>query len=156
MDSFIGTINAKIDVKGRVFIPVTFRKILYSSGETRFILRKDVYQECLILYPESVWKEKINNLQERLNEWDDEEQHLYRRLSRFVEMLELDSSGRVLIPKKYLQMAKISKAVCFLGMNTSIELWDPDQLDKSMMTSDEMKMDVKRLLGSKPVKEKSD
>ncbi|MCL1933632.1 MAG: cell division/cell wall cluster transcriptional repressor MraZ [Candidatus Azobacteroides sp.] len=156
MDAFIGTINAKTDVKGRVFVPASFRKILQSSGEAHLVLRKDVYQDCLILYPEKVWKEELNRLRARLNEWDEEEQHLFRQFSWLVESLDLDSNGRILIPKKYLQMARISNAICFVGMNTTIELWNPDQLAESMLSAEDLKSRVKKLLSSKPANEKPD
>jgi MraZ protein len=155
MDVFIGTIDAKTDSKGRAFVPASFRKILQSSGESRLILRKDVYQDCLILYPETVWKEELNKLRTRLNEWDEEEQHLFRQFSWLVESLELDASGRILIPKKYLQMAHISNIVCFVGMNLTIELWNPDLLAKSMLSADDLKNRVKKLLGTKAANEKS-
>ena len=156
MDAFIGTVNAKTDVKGRVFVPASFRKILQLSEESRLILRKDVYQDCLVLAPEKIWKEELNALQERLNKWDEEEQHLFRQFSWLVEILELDSTGRILIPKKYLQMANISNTVCFVGMNHFIELWNPDQLAKSMMSAEDLKSRVKQFLGSKTVNNKPD
>lgn len=52
---FLGTIEAKTDAKGRAFLPAAFRKMLQSAGEERMMLRKDVFQPCLVLYPESVW-----------------------------------------------------------------------------------------------------
>ena len=154
MDAFIGTVNAKTDVKGRVFVPASFRKILQLSGESRLILRKDVYQDCLVLSPEKIWKDELNALQERLNKWDEEEQHLFRQFSWLVETLELDSTGRILIPKKYLQMANISNSVCFVGMNHTIELWNPDLLAESMMSVEDLKSRVKQFLGSKTVNNK--
>ena len=45
---FLGNIEAKVDAKGRVFIPANFRKILAEGGEERLVLRKDVYQDCLV------------------------------------------------------------------------------------------------------------
>ena len=156
MDAFIGTVNAKTDVKGRVFVPASFRKILQLSGESRLILRKDVYQNCLVLAPEKIWKDELNMLQARLNKWDEEEQHLFRQFSWMVEILELDSTGRILIPKKYLQMADISNTVCFVGMNHIIELWNPDQLAESMMSAEDLKSRVKQFLGSKTVNNKPD
>ena len=156
MDAFIGTIDAKTDVKGRVFVPASFRKILQLSGESRLILRKDVYQDCLVLHPKKNWEEVLNKLQSQLNEWDEEEQQLFRQFSWLTENLELDSNGRILIPKKYLQMANISGTICFVGMNSTIELWNPDTLVKSMLSADAFKNRVKKTLGSKPANEKSD
>ena len=149
MDVFIGNIDAKTDEKGRVFVPASFRKILQSAGEERLILRKDTYKDCLILDPESIWKAKWNKLREELNEWDEEQQEVFRQLSMDVAVLEIDTSGRILIPKKYLQGANITNTIRFLGMNFSIELWNPDLLVKSMLSAENMKNGVRKFLARK-------
>lgn len=53
-DTFLGNIEVRADAKGRVFIPATFRKQLQAASEERLIMRKDVFQDCLTLYPERV------------------------------------------------------------------------------------------------------
>ena len=50
---FLGNIEAKTDAKGRVFLPATFRKVLQTGGEETLMMRKDVHQRCLVLYPEA-------------------------------------------------------------------------------------------------------
>ena len=65
MIRFLGNIEARADAKGRVFIPATFRKQLQAASEERLIMRKDVFQDCLTLYPESVWNEELNELDSR-------------------------------------------------------------------------------------------
>ena len=67
---FLGNIEAKIDAKGRVFLPATFRKVLQAGGEENLVLRKDVFQPCLVLYPESIWNEQMDELRSRLNRWN--------------------------------------------------------------------------------------
>jgi len=149
MNSFIGTIHAKTDAKGRVFVPASFRKTLQSTGDSCLILRKDIHQNCLVLHPEKAWEEELNKLQERLNDWGDEESlQTFRMISTLVEVVELDSNGRILIPKKYLQSANISNAVCFVGMNKFIEIWSADQLDKVIMNSDDLKSHVRKFLSN--------
>ena len=59
---FLGNIEAKIDSKGRVFLPAAFRKELQSAGEESLVVRKDVFQPCLVLYPESVWNRQMDIL----------------------------------------------------------------------------------------------
>ena len=147
MNVFIGTIHAKTDVKGRVVIPATFRKILQTSGESCLILRKDIHQDCLVLHPENTWEDELNKLQEQLDDWGNgDKQHTLRMISASVEIVEMDSAGRILIPKKYLQGAKISNSVCFVGMNKCIEIWNPDQFDKAMMSADDLKSHVRKFL----------
>ncbi|KAA6309146.1 Transcriptional regulator MraZ, partial [termite gut metagenome] len=69
MVHFFGNIEAKVDVKGRVFIPAQFRKQLTSGIEEKLIMRKDVFQDCLALYPEFVWNEELEELLSRMNKW---------------------------------------------------------------------------------------
>src|SRR5574344_1875532 len=82
---FLGNIEAKVDAKGRVFLPATFRKMLLASGEDALMLRKDVFQDCLVLYPESVWNEQMDLMRQRLNRWDKREQLVFRQFVSQVE-----------------------------------------------------------------------
>ncbi|MDR0541964.1 MAG: division/cell wall cluster transcriptional repressor MraZ [Dysgonamonadaceae bacterium] len=129
MDNFIGNIDAKVDVKGRVFVPADFRKILQLTGDKRLILRKDIYENCLVLYPAPVWEEELANLRNKLNKYGKKSRQIYRKFIQDSELLEMDSSGRVLIPKRYLQLAGIVADVRFMGMDQTIEIWNPDRLD---------------------------
>ena len=79
MIRFLGNIEAKADAKGRVFIPATFRKQLQIASEEKLIMRKDVFQDCLTLYPESVWNEELNELRSRLNKWNSKHQLIFRQ-----------------------------------------------------------------------------
>lgn len=45
---FLGNVEAKTDAKGRAFLPAVFRKVLSASGEENLVLRKDVFQPCLV------------------------------------------------------------------------------------------------------------
>lgn len=146
MERFIGNIDAKTDVKGRVFVPSVFRKTLNASGNTRLILRKDIYQDCLVLYPASVWNDELDYLQSKLNKYDEEQQQLFRQYVLESELLEMDANGRILIPKRYLQMADISSEVRFIGMNYTIELWDRKKVEKPLMDATTFKNNVKKFL----------
>ena len=77
---FLGNIEAKTDAKGRVFLPATFRKVLQASGQEALIMRKDVFQDCLKLYPESVWNEQMDLLRGRLNRYNRQHQAMYGML----------------------------------------------------------------------------
>ena len=99
---FLGNIEAKTDAKGRVFLPAVFRKILQVSGAEGLVLRKDIFQDCLVLYPESVWNSRLDELDARLNHWNKEHQRVYRQFVSEVENVTLDGNGRFLIPKRYL------------------------------------------------------
>ena len=71
---FLGNSEAKTDAKGRVFLPAVFRKQLQAASQECLILRKDTYQDCLVLYPENVWNEQMNELRCKLNRWNSKRQ----------------------------------------------------------------------------------
>lgn len=120
---FLGNIEAKLDAKGRVFLPAAFRKVLQGAGEQGMVMRKDVFQACLVLYPESVWGEQMDSLRSRLSRWDRDEQQLFRQFVSEVEPVALDASGRFLIPRRCLRQAGIGQDVRFIGMGDTIEIW---------------------------------
>ena len=114
---FLGNIEAKTDAKGRAFLPAVFRKVLNASGEESLVLRKDIFEPCLVLYPESVWNERMDALRKRLSRWSRRDQMIYRQYVTDVEMITLDGNGRFLIPKRYLKMANIDQQIRFTGMD---------------------------------------
>lgn len=120
---FLGNIEAKIDIKGRVFLPAVFRKELQQAGEEAIVMRKDVFQSCIVLYPMSVWNAQMDSLRRRLNRWNPSHQQLFRQFVSDAEVLTIDSAGRILIPRRYLQMAGIEQSVKFIGMSDTIEIW---------------------------------
>lgn len=130
---FLGNIEAKTDIKGRAFLPAVFRKVLQASGQENLIMRKDIFQDCLVLYPESVWNEQMDALRQRLNRFNAEHQSIFRQFVSEVEMLTLDGNGRFLIPKRYMQAAGIQQAVKFIGMGDTIEIWAAEKIEAAQM-----------------------
>lgn len=143
---FLGNIEAKTDAKGRVFLPATFRKVLQVAGEEVLVLRKDVHQRCLVLYPESTWNRKLDALLEKINEWDDMGQQVLRQYVSEAETLTLDGNGRFLIPKRYLQMADIEQGVRFIGVNDAIEIWATEKAAEPFLSPEEFSARLKELM----------
>ena len=123
---FLGNIEAKADAKGRAFLPAVFRKVLQASGEENLVLRKDVFESCLVLYPERVWNEQLDVLRQRLNRWDKKQWQIFRQFVSDAEMVTLDGNGRFLIPKRYLKLAGIEQELKFIGVDDTIEIWSKD------------------------------
>lgn len=119
----VGTINAKVDAKGRAFLPAVFRRTLHKEEGTHLIMRKDIFEDCLVLYTEEEWYSRMDALHTRLSVWNREQQQLFRRFVTDVEWIVLDSGGRFLIPKRYLKMTGIEQDITFIGMDTTIEIW---------------------------------
>ncbi len=144
---FLGNIEAKIDTKGRAFLPATFRKVLQAGGEERLVLRKDVFQPCLVLYPESVWNGQMDLMRSKLNRWNKQQQKVFRKFVSEVEVLTLDGNGRFLIPKRYQRMADIEQDIKFTGMGDTIEIWNVQKAEEQQMTAEEFGQALEELMG---------
>lgn len=150
---FLGNIEAKTDAKGRAFLPAVFRKVLQTSGNECLVLRKDVFQPCLVLYPESVWYEQMDLLRQRLSRWNGQQQQIFRQFVSDVQLLTLDGNGRFLIPKRYLKVANINQAVRFIGMGDTIEIWsNEDNDEKPFMDSKEFGQTLENIMDGFSVK----
>lgn len=134
---FLGNIEAKADAKGRAFLPATFRKVLQTGGEERLVLRKDVFQTCLVLYPESVWNEQMDSMRQRLNRWNKTQQQVFRQFVSDVELVSLDGNGRFLIPKRFQRMANIEQEIRFIGMGDTIEIWSNSEAEQLKMSAED-------------------
>ena len=145
---FIGNIGAKTDSKGRVFLPACFRRILQQGGCDKVMLRKDVYQDCLVIYPEESWNEQLNLLRSRLDKWNAKHQMIFRQFVADVEELSIDSNGRILLPKRYLAMAAIRQEVRFIGMDDTIEIWAKEKLEQPFMSPDEFSRELEKIMST--------
>lgn len=145
---FLGNIEAKTDAKGRVFLPAVFRKQLQAASEERLVLRKDVHQQCLVLYPESVWFATQEELRQRLNKWNARHRMIFRQFVSDAEVVVPDGNGRILLPKRYLQMAGIAGEVRFIGMDDAIEIWAKERTEQPFMAPEEFSQALDELLGS--------
>jgi MraZ protein len=145
---FLGNIEAKTDTKGRAFLPAAFRKVLQMNSEERLVLRKDVFQPCLVLYPESVWNEQMDQMRARLNRWNRQHQQVFRQFVSEVELLTLDGNGRFLIPKRYQRMAEIEQDIKFVGMGDTIEIWSNKKAEEQQMKPDDFEVALEELMGS--------
>jgi len=146
MMQFLGNIEAKIDAKARVFVPASFRKLLSASGQNELVLRKDIFQNCLVLYPLVIWEEEVARLRSRLSRWDKVQQNIFRQFVLDAERLDLDANGRILIPKRCMQMVGIESDVTFLGVDNTIEIWAKGELEKTLVAADDFGQEIQRLM----------
>lgn len=143
---FLGNIEAKTDAKGRAFLPAVFRKELQQAGEEALVMRKDVFQDCLVLYPETVWNAQMDSLRARLSRWNAAQQQVYRQFVSDVERVTLDGNGRFLISKRYLRMAAIGQDIKFIGMGDTIEIWSRERAERPFMEPEDFKCALESLM----------
>jgi MraZ protein len=135
MLTFIGKYEAKADVKGRIFIPSAYRKLLPAGEKERVVMRKDAENDCLVIFPESVWNEKVEDFKSRLDEWNSTDQLLLMQFISDAEWLDIDSQGRVLISKKNLQAIGIENPdVLFVGMIDRFAVWSKSKYEQARMS----------------------
>ena len=145
---FLGNIEAKTDVKGRAFLPAIFRKVLQAQGEEVLVLRRDVFQKCLVLYPESVWNERLDMLKNQLRTWKPVHQQMFRQFVSEAEVVSLDGNGRFLISKRLLKAAEIDQDIQFIGMDDTIEIWSPKNLKQTLKTDEEFGQEFENIMNA--------
>ena len=142
----LGNIEAKTDSKGRVFLPAAFRKVLQGEDAESLVLRKDVYQTCLTLYPQSSWNAVMDSVRSRINRWNPRHLQIYRQFLSDVEIVYPDSSGRILIPRRLLESAGIEQSIRFIGMGDYIEVWSSQATETPFVSQEEFTASLAKLM----------
>jgi MraZ protein len=127
--NLIGTHECKIDIKSRIMLPVNLKKQLGDHINESFIVKRSVFQNCLELHPFSEWKltmEKIN----KLNKFVKKNNDFIRRYNAGVRIIELDNSGRLLIPKELSKQYFSSNELVLTSAINIIEIWDKSRYEK--------------------------
>ena len=134
MINLIGTYECKIDVKGRLLLPVNLKKQLGDHVNESFIVRRSVFQNCLELHPFSEWKltmEKIN----KLNKFVKKNNDFIRMYNAGVRIVDLDSNGRLLIPKDLSKIYFSNNEIVLTSAINIVEIWDKKQYENLINNS---------------------
>ena len=138
MGTFIGNIEARLDEKGRIFVPAAYRKILAETGSKIMVMRRDTDNECMMFYPEQVWNDKVEQMRQTLDEWNPEDQLILMQFMADAEYMELDGQGRILLQKKHLEMIGAQQDVLFVGMLNRFALWAPENFAAKRLSQTEL------------------
>ena len=131
MLNLIGTYECKVDAKGRLLLPNAFKKQLAPVLQQGFVMKRAVFQKCLEVYPMEEWKllsQKVNTLN-RFNKKHDE---FIRRFNAGVKVVEVDATGRLLIPKDLVTFGVIKKEIVVNAAINILEIWDKDLYEKAI------------------------
>ena len=112
-------------------MPGPLKKQLAASLENGFVLKRSVFQQCLELYPMQEWDlmmQKIN----KLNRFVKKNNDFIRRFTAGVRMIEIDATGRLLIPKDLAVFASVSKDIVLSSAVNIIEIWDKELYEKAI------------------------
>lgn len=128
MKTFKGTYRNSVDPKGRISIPVKFRKALHSDGADTFVLTS-AFDPCLLLYPPEEWRKVevwLDSLPIEQRAW----RNLVRRFAAYAHDVTFDKQGRITIPQVLKEHAMLGKEVLVIGVLNRLELWDPSLFAK--------------------------
>ena len=131
MNAIVGTYECKVDSKGRLMLPNPLKKQLSATLQDGFVLKRSVFQPCLELYPMQEWNlmmQKIN----KLNRFVKKNNDFIRRFTAGVRVLDVDATGRILIPKDLASFASVFKDIVLSSAVNIIEIWDKDLYEKAI------------------------
>lgn len=131
MNTIVGTYECKVDSKGRLMLPSPVKKQWDASLKDGFVLKRSVFQPCLELYPMQEWNlmmQKIN----KLNRFVKKNNDFIRRFTAGVRIIEVDNTGRILIPKDLALFSSVSKDIVLSSAVNIIEIWDKELYEKAI------------------------
>jgi MraZ protein len=148
MDRFVSTYTNKIDAKGRVSIPASFREVLERDG----------YGGGIYCYPsldapaldaggERLAK-KIDGLLSGLPDYSDERDQLSVALYGDVQILSIDGDGRIVLPQSLRAHAGVQAEVTFVGLGDKFQMWSPERFEARRAAAREKVQEHRKLLGS--------
>ena len=129
MINFIGTYDCKADSKGRIMMPVALKNQMSPILNNGFVIKRSVFQPCLELYPMEEWNLLMQKMNKK-NRFKKKNNDFIRRFSAGVKIVEIDATGRLLIPKNLVDIANIGKEVVLSSAINIIEIWDKDSYEK--------------------------
>ncbi|MBW6501949.1 MAG: cell division/cell wall cluster transcriptional repressor MraZ [Bacteroidales bacterium] len=147
MATFIGDYACKVDAKGRIILPSTFKKQMPSAAQDHFVVRKDIFENCLVLYSIDDWNRQLEKIRKRINPYNREHNMFLRNFFKGTAEILLDSNNRMLIPKRLLDLISADRDVVLAGQDGRIEIWAASVYDRIDMPPDDFANLAEKLLG---------
>lgn len=150
MIRFSARYNALIDDKGRVVLPAPFKKAMGELAEEPLVIEKDIYKECLNIFPERYWNQRIESIERQLNQFDEDDDDLLADLYENYTTVTMAPNGRINIPTDFMEYAGISRDVVFVGKGKSIRMWDENKYRDSKENRRPLRDLFRERLGNNP------
>ena len=129
MEHLIGTYECKVDTKGRIMMPIALKKQLSKLINEGFVLKRAVFNHCIEMYPVNEWAKLMYKL-DGLNRFNKKNNDFIRRFTAGVKSVEIDNSGRFLIPKDLIKYASIDKQIVVSSAVNILEIWNKSTYEK--------------------------
>ena len=119
----IGEFYCKLDSKGRLLLPSSFKEQLGESLDEGFVLRPSLFDKCLELFAMGDWRSMQEKLS-KLNPFKPENVMLIRRFNAGARMVKVDNNGRLQIPKDLMEKTNLVKEVVMTSLIDRMQIWD--------------------------------
>lgn len=148
MTQFLGEFEVNMDAKGRISFPVALRRQVAKEAEEKFVLKKG-FEDCLALYPMDEWK-KVAAQINQLNPYIKKNRDFIRSFFKGVVEIELDSAGRIQLPKRLLDLVGIEKECVLFAHGHSVEIWSVKKFESmhNDIDADEMNKLAEDVMGN--------
>lgn len=131
MFNLLGEYDCKLDPKGRLMLPAGLRSQLDDAAKEGFVLNRDIFEPCLVLYPMREWN-KVSTQIAGLNRFIKKNALFIRKFNNGATPIDIDGTGRILIPKPLAQHAAFEKDLKVCGNGERIELWSKANYDSML------------------------
>ena len=131
---FLSTYENKLDKKGRVSVPASFRSYLANLGYNGVICYPSFNNNCIEAWPQDRI-EKISNAIDSLNPFEEKKDYFATSILSESVNLQFDSEGRMLLNIKLLKHAKIKNSMLFVGQGKTFQIWEPRNYEKFKVTA---------------------
>lgn len=112
-------------------LPAALKKQLSPVLQNGFVLKRAVFQPCVELYPMAEWEAMMQKIN-KLNRFKKKNNDFIRRFTAGVKLVEVDGSGRLLIPKDLISFAGISKDIVVSSAVNIVEIWDKEKYEQAI------------------------
>lgn len=147
MVKFIGEYTVKIDDKGRLILPSSFKSVI-SNGDLRFVVKRDLFSNCLEMFTYEEWAKESEQVKSRLNFFNKEHTQFWREYMRDRVMVEPDEKlGRISIPKRLLEKIGVEREVVFAGNDHKIEIWAKENFQNTKLQGNDYLALAEKILG---------
>ena len=147
MITFIGDYSCRLDSKGRMTFPSAFKKQMKENVQDGFVLKRDVFETCLILFPMKEWERQNQIIRAKTNPYNREHNRFLRMFYSGTAEVSLDANSRILIPRKLQEYAQIEGEVVLAGHFGKIEIWSESLYKKIGSVEDEFASLAEKILG---------
>jgi MraZ protein len=147
MDRFVSSFTNRIDSKGRVSVPASFRTVLAQEGYDGIYCYPSLDQPALDGGGRRL-VDKISELVGELAPYSDEYDYLATALYGTSDILSVDGDGRTILPERLREHAGITDKVTFVGLGDKFQMWEPGRFDEHMAESQRKVRDLRNLLGA--------